>query len=165
MAGSKGMRKNGKRDKKHKDEGEPELSKELEIAPLKPPAPPKIITSSIEGGIQLQTNLPPEIALATLPYISSDERKMLIGEMAKENERMFESFKLQLGTINKESIINKVCGGLIIILAVAISIYLLATGHIELFRELINIAVIFGGGGGTTVYILYKKGVFAHKDD
>ena len=106
----------------------------------------------------MQTNLPPEIALATLPYISSDERKLLINEIGKENERMFEAFKIQLKSYEKHSIIDKIYYGIFVIIFIALMLHLLINGYETLIYQIIALALSALGGGGYIILRLHKKG-------
>lgn len=137
--------------------------KEESTTPIlaKPPELKRVIRS---GAFNLQTNLPPEIALATLPHISADERKMLIGEIAKENERMFEAYKINMDYQNTNSKRNKIFLGFIVIIFLILTMFLLVNGRDSLFEKILTLFFGAFGGGGTLVIYLYRKGYFSSQD-
>lgn len=161
MSDSKNISKNGQSESTVRKNNEEEVSaqkEEVVIVPPKPPEPSRIIKT---GGFKMQTNLPPEIALATLPHISSEERKMLIGEIAKENERMFEAFKLNVDFQNKNSKRNKIFLVFLTIVIFSLAIFLLLNGFDSFFEKILTLTLGAFGGSGTLIIILHKKGMIS----
>lgn len=151
MTDSKRTRKNGDNKK---------IVKQIKPVEILPPDPIELLkqrTSSVSG-VSVRSNLPPEITLATLPHISSDERKMLIEEISKENQRMFDAFQLSLKFSDKESKRDKIFLIFIIIFLAFVMFLLLKMGKDEIFNTLLKALLgAFGGSGIILYHIFYKK--------
>ena len=135
-------------------------TKKIEVFLPKPIDP---IPSGKKTSFELQTNLPPEIALAILPHISDEQRKMLINELGKENERQFEAFKIYSRFKDKKHLASIIFSILIIFVAIGLTIFFTLTGHTELLEKVIQIILTASGGGGLVILVLHKKGMIATK--
>lgn len=139
-----------------------EKSKEFEIIP---PQPSEILRQK-PGNLTLRTNLPPpELAFATLPHISSDERKMLIGEIGKENERMFKAFQIKTDLENKNSIRDKIFSISIILIIIGVMIFLLLIGKDQYFEKILTVLLsAFGGSGVILIYLRKKNNQYSREE-
>jgi len=100
-----------------------------------------------------------------LPHISGDERKMLIGELAKENSRQYDAFCAVLN--HKKSRTNHCFwrSVLLIILFVSLIVFFSILGKEAFAEKLIQTAVILCGGGGLTTLYLFNNGYLSQPDD
>jgi len=150
------------KQKKNKNEKPPSPPKEeYIIVPPKPPEPARIMKAE---GFRMQTNLPPEYAIAALPHIDSEERKLLIEEMGKENQRIFEVYQMHLNFQKKDSRHNKWLFVFCSILFAGLMIYCLSKGHETFFERILTLGLGGFGGGGIIILYIYKTGLLKSSD-
>ena len=135
-----------------KQEGRNKNETEHKIPIVEPPqikSPPTIKEKSTQIGL-IGSSLPPEYAIAILPHISSDERKKLIDEIGRENERYFvyaskkrnQSFWLKIFSLI-------ICCGLLIFFA--------EKGQFPIIEKLLHMLLAGIGGAGYVIYRLVYK--------
>jgi hypothetical protein len=161
MSDSRDIQKNG--DSKDKEKSK-DKKDDIEILPPDPPEL-KELTKRKLSGVALHSNLPPEITLATLPHISSDERKMLIQEISKENERMYQAFLETKKYKEKESNKDRIFTIFIILILISVMFALLYLGKDAYFEKLLQILLGAFGGGGLIIYKIYKRKVIDTDDE
>ena len=148
----KNIKKNkGKNTNSRKQEVRSENKHSIPI--VEPPqikSPPPTNAKSTQIGF-IGSSLPPEYAIAILPHISSDERKKLIDEIGKENERYFDYASKK----RNQSFWFKIFSS---ILFVGLLIFFVEKDQFPIIEKLLDVLLAGGAGAGYVIYrFVYKK--------